>query len=122
MDDTLLLLDYNTGIDEILKNKFYQIHFIKNNYNNILENFESVSGFVLKYLMKSLCFLETNAMKIFQYCYDNLDENHFKDLIKNMHNISLFCDSDSIFWKYKNLLYNFEKKNKGEDNINNEEY
>ena len=32
-------------MDEILKNKFYQINFIKNNYENILKNFKNVSGF-----------------------------------------------------------------------------
>ena len=45
LDDTILLLDYNHIMNEILKNRFYQIKFIKNNYENILNHFDHVSGF-----------------------------------------------------------------------------
>jgi len=45
LDDTILLLDDSSNMDEILKKKFYQINFIKNNYENILKNFKNVSGF-----------------------------------------------------------------------------
>ena len=48
LDDTILLLDNSNNMDEILKNKFYQINFIKNNYENILFNFSNVSGFADK--------------------------------------------------------------------------
>ena len=44
LDDTILLLDNNHNMNEILKNRFYQMHFIKNNYENILNNFQNVSG------------------------------------------------------------------------------
>ena len=46
LEDTILLLDNNfTNMDEKLLNRFCQINFIKNNYENILNNFENVSGF-----------------------------------------------------------------------------
>ena len=45
LDDTILLLDNNNTMDEALKNRFYQIIFIKNNYENILNHFGNVRGF-----------------------------------------------------------------------------
>ena len=45
LDDTILLLNNNIEMDELLKNNFYQINFIKNNYENLLINFDNVSGF-----------------------------------------------------------------------------
>ena len=44
LDDTILLLNNNQNMNEILKNRFYQINFIKNNFENILNNFQNVSG------------------------------------------------------------------------------
>lgn len=39
LEDTIVLLDNNHNMDEILKNKFYQINFIKNHYEKILNHF-----------------------------------------------------------------------------------
>ena len=132
-----LMDNYNKSFPETQLKIFKEIdelqlesyNFFTNNSSSLISriwslliNLTDKYSDVLKYLIKSLCFLETDAMKIFKYLYDNLDENHFEDLIRNLHNISFFCDSDSILWKYKNLIYNFQEKEKDEDNRNNEKY
>lgn len=68
LDDTILLLDNNNNImDEILKNKFYQINFIKNNYENILNNFLNVSGFEDKLELNNYQLLKNEDIKIFLF-------------------------------------------------------
>ena len=65
LEDTILLLDNNEGMDEMLKNKFYQILFIKNNYENLLNNFENVSGFEDKLELINEQLLKNNDIKLY---------------------------------------------------------
>ena len=65
LDDTLLLLDNSNNTDEILKNKFYQIYFIKNNYENILSNFRNVSGFEDKLELSNDQLLKNEDIKLY---------------------------------------------------------
>ena len=65
LDDTILLLDNNHSMDEILKNKFYQINFVKNNYENILNNFRHVSGFEDKLELTNDQLLKNDDIKIY---------------------------------------------------------
>ena len=44
INDTIILLDNSLNIDEILKNKFYQITFIKNNFEFIMNHYENVDA------------------------------------------------------------------------------
>ena len=69
---------------------------------------------IIEYFQKSFCFLEVDALNIFQFLYNKLDKNHLDDLIDNIKSISFFCDTESILWKYRNLIINFEK-NKEKD-------
>ena len=65
-----------------------------------------------------------DTLTIFEYLYDNLDINHLIDLIKNMSELSFFCEStsESMLWKYKILFNNLELKEKDEnDNKNSNE-
>ena len=84
LDDTILLLDNNTGMDEILKNKFYQINFIKNNFENILNNFNNVKGFEDKFELTNNQLLKNEDIKIY------LLRMRLLDLI-------LKCDSKKIY-------------------------
>ena len=52
-------------MDEMLKNKFYQILFIKNNYENLLNNFENVSGFEDKLELINEQLLKNNDIKLY---------------------------------------------------------
>ena len=65
-----------------------------------------------------------DTLTIFEYLYDNLDINHLIDLIKNMSELSFFCEStsESMLWKYKILFNNLELEEKDEnDNKNSNE-
>jgi len=70
---------------------------------------------VLKYLKKSLNFLETDVLEIFQRLYKKLDYNHLIDIINNTQQILFFCDSESILWKHRKLIVNFQKYEKNEE-------
>ena len=65
LDDTILLLDNSNYVDEILNNKFYQILFIKNNYENILNNFRNVSGFEDKLELNNDQLLKYEDIKLY---------------------------------------------------------
>ena len=46
--------------------------------------------------------------------YDKLDINNIYILIRNISKLSLFCDSESILWKYRDII----NKNKKDENEN----
>ena len=95
--------------------------FVTNNSANLISriwsliiNLTDKFPDVINYFKRSFSFLENDAIEIFQYLYNKLDNHHLKDLIDNMKSISFFCDSDSILWKYRNLvnhLYKLEEIN-----------
>ena len=76
---------------------------------SLLINLTDKYSNVLSYFLKSFCFLEKDVIEIFQFLYNNLEANHLNDIINNMKIISFFCDSESILWKYRNLINNFQK-------------
>ena len=75
---------------------------------------------IINYLKKSCCFLEKDTLEILEFLYNNLDVDHLNDLIKNMSDISFFCESnsESILWKYRILLNNLESEENKEINNN----
>ena len=74
---------------------------------------------VLEYFKKAFCFLERDVIEIFEYLYNTLEINLIDNLIKDMSIVSFFCDSDSVLWKYRNLINIFQEKKK--DNVQEEE-
>ena len=91
--------------------------FINDSYNlisriwSLIINLTDKYSNVLEYFKESFIFLETDVLKIFEFLYDNLDKNPLDNLIKNISDISFFCDSESMLWKYKNLINKFEEEN-----------
>ena len=90
--------------------------FSSNNSSNLISriwsliiNLTDKFSVVLYYFKKSFCFLESDTIEIFEQLYTKLNNNYLNDLINNMKLISFFCDSESILWKYRNLLNNFNK-------------
>ena len=65
---------------------------------------------VIEYLQKAFCFLETDVLKRFKVLYEQLEIKYLKDFITQMSEISFFCDSDSILWKYRILISKFESE------------
>ena len=59
-DDTILLLDNALKSDDTIKNVYYQIHFIKNNYENILKNLENEGGFQGKIQLNEVSLIKNN--------------------------------------------------------------
>jgi len=90
---------------------------------SLLINLTDKFSDVIKYLKNSCCFLEKDTLAIFEYLYKNLEINHLIDLIKNMSELSFFCEStsESMLWKYKTLFNNLELEEKDENNNNNNE-
>ena len=63
--DTILLLDNDNNINEILKNRFYQIYFIKNNYERLLNYLKNEGGFQDKIELISDHLLKKEGIKIY---------------------------------------------------------
>ena len=95
LEDTILLLDNDYNMKEILKNRFYQIHFIKNNYENILNYLKNEDAFQndfvknnQKYLLSRMIFLNlilknNNKNKIYNPNLNyQLFTNHSNELSK----------------------------------------
>ena len=61
--DTIILLDNCSIMDEILKNNFYQIHFIKDNFEHILNYCGYVSGLESEKQLNNDDLLKYNNMK-----------------------------------------------------------
>ena len=61
--DTILLLDNADNIDIALKNKFYQINFIKDNFERILDNFENVNNLKGEILLNNDELLDNEEIK-----------------------------------------------------------
>ena len=106
-------------VEEISKLKLDTIKFFTNNSStligrilsliiNLMDKFPDV----LTYLKQSCCFLEKDTFEIFEGFYKNLDISNLDELIKNITDISFFCESytESMLWKYRTLLNNFESE------------
>lgn len=63
-------------------------------------------------------------MEILENLYNNLDINHINDLVKNMYEISFFCESpsESMLWKYRVLWSDLELDDNEENNTNEKYY
>ena len=84
MEDTLNLLNGEFNMDEILKNNFYQIYFIKNNYDYILNHFDKVSGFQDKMELNNDDLLKNEDIR------DNLLRMRFLYLLLESKNIKIY--------------------------------
>ncbi len=120
-------------LDEIDNFQLETANFFTTNTSNLISRIWSllinlIDKFpdVIKYFKNSCCFLEKDAFCYFEYLYNNLEVNHLIDLIKNIAELSFFCESisESMLWKYRILLNNLEneQKNENEDYNNNEIY
>jgi len=99
--DTILLLDNMQINDDILKNKYYQIHFIKNNYENILNNFESINEFIEQITLKDDKLLNNSEIKMYL-----LRMRFLNEILKNKENKSIY-EPDlnyNLFNRYSNDL------------------
>ena len=116
--------NYNSLFKESPLNTFEEIdeirlesyNFFSSNYSSLINriwslliNLSDKYSFVIKYLKESFCFLERDSMEIFQCIYDKLDINHLDNLIRNISTLSFFCDSESILWKYRDIINKNEK-------------
>jgi len=120
-------------LDEIDNFQLETANFFTTNTSNLISRIWSllinlIDKFpdVIKYFKNSCCFLEKDAFCYFEYLYNNLEVNHLIDLIKNIAELSFFCESisESMLWKYRILLNNLEneQKKENEDYNNNEIY
>ena len=82
---------------------------------SLLINLTDKYSNVIAYLKNNCCFLENDTIKKFEDLFQDLDLHDLKEIIKNMKNLSFFCDSSSILWKYRILLSNLKKGDKEEN-------
>ena len=101
LDDTILLLDNNNNMNQLLKNEFYQINFIKNNYENILDNSDKVSGFIDEIKLNSNLLLKNKDIIKYLLRLRFLNEILQKKESKNFYEPNL---NYSIFTSYSNML------------------
>ena len=114
LEDTILLLDNNIDIDEIFKNKFYQINFIKNNYENILNHFDNVSGFEDKLELINDQLLKNEDIKLYilrmRFLSKILKNNDSKNIYEQNLNYKLFTPySNELSKKLLDLIKNKNK-------------
>ena len=117
--DTILLLDNMQSSDDILKNKYYQIHFIKNNYENILNNFESINEFIEQLTLKDDKLLNNKKIKMYllrmRFLNEILKNKENKSIYEPDLNYNLFnCYSNCLSQKLLNLI-KYKNKSSFED-------
>ena len=116
------------SLDEINDLQLETTNFFTNNSStlisriwSLLMNLNDKFSEVIKYLKKSCCFLEKDVIEIFEFLYNNLDASNLNNIIKNVNDISFFCEnkSESMLWKYRILLNNLELEEKEKKDTNN---
>ena len=121
LDDTLLLIDNNNNMDERLKNKFYQINFIKNNYENILNNFDKVSGFEVKLELDNNNLLQNNDIKKYllrlRFLKEIIKRNENKVIYESNLNYNLFTPYSNELSRILYDLIKYKTKNYFQDLI-----
>ena len=113
------------NLDEIDKLQLDTLKFFTNHSSTLIGriwsliiNLTDKFPDMLSYLKQSCCFLEKDVFQIFEVLYNNLDLAYLDELIKNITDISFFCESntESMLWKYRTLLNYLELEENKEIN------